>query len=113
MIAHYLELSEFSDGKAITELKEELSKLREVHSEEIRSLETKLKKVEDKCSAKEKENGEKENSFQDKVIFYKRRPRSSRIPMLLSWPSLKRHSSLRRKRPSSLKQGGQAKYKGV
>ena len=51
-IACHLELREPFDGKAITELKEELYKLNEAHSEKIRSLEDKVK---DRCSAKEKE----------------------------------------------------------
>ena len=31
-IAHHLKLREYSDGKVVTKLKEELSKLREAHS---------------------------------------------------------------------------------
>ena len=58
-IAHHLELREHCDGKAVTELKEELSKLREAHSKEIRLLEDKLKKGEDKWLAKDY------NSLQD------------------------------------------------
>ena len=54
-IARHLELRERSNGKAITELKEKIFRLKEAHSEEIRSLEIKIKKDEDKCSAKEKE----------------------------------------------------------
>ena len=54
-IACHLELKERFNGKAITELKEELSKLKEAHVEEVQNLKAKLKKVEDKCSVKEKE----------------------------------------------------------
>ena len=54
-IGHHLELKECFDGKVISELKEELMKLREAHAEEIRSLENNVKRVEDKCSANEKE----------------------------------------------------------
>lgn len=54
-IACHFELRECSDERAITELKEELSKLREAHAEEVCFLESMLKKAEDKCLAKEKE----------------------------------------------------------
>ena len=50
-LACHLELRERPDEKAISELKEELSKLREAHAEEVQALKAKLKKVEDKCSA--------------------------------------------------------------
>ena len=48
-------------------MKEELSKLREAHFEEIHSLEVKLKKAEDKCSIKAKEWEAREKTFQDKI----------------------------------------------
>ena len=64
-----MELRERSNGKAITELKEELSRLREAYSEEVYSLEAKCKKAEDKFSAKEKEWGVKEKFLQDKVAL--------------------------------------------
>ena len=57
-----LELKEHSSGKAIAELKKELSKLNEAHSEKIHSLEGKVKKVDDRCSAKEKKRGAQEKS---------------------------------------------------
>ena len=50
-----MELRECSDDKAIIELKEELVKLKEAHSKEIYSLEDKVKKADDKYSAKKKE----------------------------------------------------------
>ena len=46
---------ERSRKKTIANLKEELVKLKESHTREIRSLEEKLIKVEDKCLAREKE----------------------------------------------------------
>ena len=49
-----MELREHSDGKAITELKEELVKLREAHFGDIHSLEDRVKKAEEKCLAKER-----------------------------------------------------------
>ena len=48
-IACHLGLKEISKGKAITELKEEFSKIREAHFEEVQSLEAK-----DECLAKDK-----------------------------------------------------------
>ena len=53
--------------KTLFELKEEIVKLREVHSREIHSLEDKIKKIEDKYSAKEKEWEAQEKKLQDKV----------------------------------------------
>ena len=66
-IACHLELRECSKGKAISELKEELAKLRETHSEEICSLEGKVKKAKDKCSATEKEWEAQEKELQGKI----------------------------------------------
>ena len=68
-LACHLELRECFDGKAISELKEELSKLREAHAEEVQALKAKLKTVEHKCSAQEKERASKEKSFQDRVAI--------------------------------------------
>ena len=68
-IARHLELRACSHRKAFTKLKEELSKLRETHFEEVCSLEAKIKKAKEKCSAKEKEQGVKEKSLQDKVAL--------------------------------------------
>ena len=58
-----MELGECSNGNAIMELKEELSKLKETHTEEVQILKAKLKKAEDQCLAKEKEWGSKEKTF--------------------------------------------------
>ena len=60
-IARHLKQRECSNGNVVTRLKEELSKLREAHSGEICLLKEKLKKAEDKCSAREKEWKVKEN----------------------------------------------------
>ena len=49
IIARHLELRERFDDKAISELKEELLKLRKAHAGEIRSLEEKFKKAKSKC----------------------------------------------------------------
>ena len=65
-IACLLELRERFDGKVVAELKEELSKLMDAHSDRIHLLEDNLKKAEDKCSAK-KEEKVKEKSFQDYI----------------------------------------------
>ena len=54
-IAHHLELRECSKEKVIVKLKGKLVKLREAYAGEICSLEEKVKKVEDKCLAKENE----------------------------------------------------------
>lgn len=66
-IVRHFKLKEHFDGSAIKELKEELSKPREVHTEELQTLKAKLKKVEDKCSAQEKEWEAKEKFLQDKI----------------------------------------------
>lgn len=65
-----MELRKHFDGKAITELKEELYRLREVYVKEVQILKAQLKKAEDKCLAKEKEWGSKEKSFQDKIAVF-------------------------------------------
>ena len=64
-----MELRERSNGKGIIVLKKGISKLREAHFKEIHSLGVKLKKLEDKCSAKAEEWKVKEKSFQDKVAL--------------------------------------------
>ena len=66
-------MRECSNGKAIIELKEELVKLKEAHSEEICSLEDKVKKIKDKYSAKKKEQGTQEEIVQDKVAFLEKK----------------------------------------
>ena len=49
------------------ELTKELLKLRKSHAKDIHSLKGKVKKAEDKCSAKQKEWEPQETRLQDKV----------------------------------------------
>ena len=72
-ITRHLELRERSDSTDIIELKEELMKLREAYSREIRSLEDKVKKAKDKYSIKEKEWGAQEKILQDKVTLLEKK----------------------------------------
>ena len=68
-IACHLELKECFDRRTIIELKEELSKLREAHTEEVQTLKGKLKKAEDKCLARKRKWASKEKSLQDKIAI--------------------------------------------
>ena len=58
-IAHHLERKERSREKTIAKLKKELVKLKEFHTEEIRLLEEKVKKAEDKYLAGQQDWGAK------------------------------------------------------
>ena len=54
-ITHHLELKKCSKENSIVELREELVRLKESYAREIRLLKEKVKKVEDKYSAGQKE----------------------------------------------------------
>ena len=72
-IAHHLERKERSREKTIAKLKKELVKLKEFHTEEIRLLEEKVIKAEDKYLAGQQDWGAKQKEVKDKVTFLEKK----------------------------------------